>query len=122
MVIQRMFLLAVAGPLLTGGLLMSGRLMGWYSPETAIGLFCVLLVFFGCSLVVITKGQLRSNRAAFREQKILVEEMGRIGKIGGWETDVVKCVGIWTTEVALIHGAPPKTPWRPGYRRVGDPS
>ncbi len=114
MVIQRMFFLAVAGPILTGGLLMSGRLMGWYSAETAMGLFCILLVFIGCSLVAITEGQLRSNRAAFREQKFLVDETGRIGKIGGWETDTINKVGRWTTEVALIHGMPPETPWSRG--------
>lgn len=38
-----------------------------------------------------------------RYQQDLLTMTGRIGKIGGWEADVVKGVSSWTQEVAVIH-------------------
>lgn len=119
MVIQRMTLLAVAGPILTGAILVSGRLMGWYGAETAMGLFCILLLIIGCSLVAITERQLRLIRAKLSEQQFLAEETERIGKIGGWENYEVKRGGAWTPEVAKIHGLSPETPWNPDIFEKG---
>lgn len=44
---------------------------------------------------------------ALRYQEMLLEEMGRIAKIGGWEFDPTTGNGTWTAEVARIHGLDP---------------
>lgn len=42
--------------------------------------------------------------------KAILEETGRIAKVGGWSFDVVTGDGFWTDEVARIHDLDPKTP------------
>lgn len=42
-----------------------------------------------------------------QKNEMLLQEMGRLGKIGGWEFDVETGVGTWTDEVARIHGLGP---------------
>ena len=51
-------------------------------------------------------GELISHRKAeneLRESEALLNEVGRIGKIGGWEYDVASGNGKWTSEVYRIH-------------------
>ncbi|MBM4137650.1 MAG: PAS domain S-box protein [Nitrospira sp.] len=45
---------------------------------------------------------------ALRYYKILLEETGRIAKVGGWEFDPVSLKGTWTDEVARIHDLDPE--------------
>jgi len=44
---------------------------------------------------------------ALRYQEVLLREMGRIAKIGGWEFDPATGQGTWTEEVARIHDFDP---------------
>jgi PAS domain S-box-containing protein len=44
---------------------------------------------------------------AMRHQALLLREMGRIAKIGGWEFDPATGRGTWTEEVARIHDLDP---------------
>lgn len=46
--------------------------------------------------------------AALQDKDRLLQEMGRIAKIGGWEFDPRTQAGSWTEEVALIHEADPQ--------------
>jgi PAS domain S-box-containing protein len=41
------------------------------------------------------------------QSELLLKEMGKIAKIGGWEFDVKTMEGTWTEEVALIHEMDP---------------
>ncbi|HWR29130.1 MAG TPA: ATP-binding protein, partial [Negativicutes bacterium] len=43
----------------------------------------------------------------YREYEDLLRLVGKIGKIGGWEFDVVTGEGTWTDEVAYIHDLDP---------------
>ncbi|MCE5272241.1 PAS domain S-box protein [bacterium] len=47
---------------------------------------------------------------ALHSREILLQEMGRLGKIGGWEFDVETLAGTWTEEVARIHDLDPRDP------------
>jgi len=49
---------------------------------------------------------------ALREQKELLEEMGRMAKLGGWEVDPLTGEGNWTDEVARIHDLDPADVFR----------
>lgn len=44
------------------------------------------------------------------EKELLLEETGRIAKVGGWEFDAVTLKGAWTDEVARIHDLDPSVP------------
>lgn len=44
-----------------------------------------------------------------RERENLLNEVGRIAKIGGWEVDVLSGKGTWTHEVPRIYGLDPAT-------------
>ena len=50
----------------------------------------------------------RAERALQYHEKIL-EETGRIAKVGGWEFDPVSLKGTWTEEVARIHEVDPQS-------------
>lgn len=45
-----------------------------------------------------------------KSQAFLLEEMGQLAKVGGWEFDPVTGNGAWTREVARIHEIDPDTP------------
>lgn len=45
-----------------------------------------------------------------RFHKTILEETGRIAKVGGWRFDPATGAGIWTDEVARIHDLAPGTP------------
>ncbi|MBP1907945.1 PAS domain S-box protein [Methanolobus bombayensis] len=45
-----------------------------------------------------------------QKQGVLLDEVGDIAKIGGWEFDVSTGEGTWTPEVARIHGLDPDDP------------
>lgn len=47
---------------------------------------------------------------ALRESELLLNETGKIAKIGGWEFDPVTLEGTWTDEVARIHELDPDQP------------
>ncbi|MFZ1983280.1 MAG: PAS domain S-box protein [Desulfatitalea sp.] len=49
----------------------------------------------------------REAESALRNQELLLREMGRIAKIGGWEFDPTTGRGTWTEEVARIHDLDP---------------
>ena len=49
----------------------------------------------------------REAQKAMRHQELLLREMGRIAKIGGWEFDPATGRGTWTEEVARIHDLDP---------------
>jgi|GEM_PF-6305768 len=51
---------------------------------------------------------LEKSLEAQRRHEALLEETGRIAKVGGWELDVQSGLGQWTEEVALIHEVDPK--------------
>jgi len=42
-----------------------------------------------------------------KKTQLLLSEMGRVAKIGGWEFDPITNKGSWTEEVAKIHDLPP---------------
>lgn len=44
------------------------------------------------------------------EYKELVDEMGKVAKIGGWEFNPITGKGTWTAETSLIHDLDPKNP------------
>lgn len=52
--------------------------------------------------------QRRRAEQALRENEALLNETGRIAKIGGWEFDPVTLEGTWTPEVARIHDLDPE--------------
>ncbi|MDK2831622.1 MAG: hypothetical protein PWQ51_1786 [Methanolobus sp.] len=45
-----------------------------------------------------------------QKERLLLDEVGEIASIGGWEFDVVTGEGTWTPEVAKIHGVDPGDP------------
>ena len=47
---------------------------------------------------------------ALRNSEALLNEMGRIAQIGGWEFSAVTGLGSWTEEVARIHDLDPSVP------------
>lgn len=53
---------------------------------------------------------LAHSEAARRYTGILLEEMGHIAKVGGWEFDPATGAGTWTDEVARIHDLEPGDP------------
>lgn len=53
----------------------------------------------------ITERKQAEETLRYHEQ--LLQEMGRVAKIGGWEFDAVSGMGTWTDEVARIHGLDP---------------
>jgi PAS domain S-box-containing protein len=53
----------------------------------------------------------RKNSAeAMKYQEDLLQEMGRLAQVGGWEFDPNTGKGTWTDEVARIHGLDPNDP------------
>jgi PAS domain S-box-containing protein len=52
----------------------------------------------------------RRAEAALRAHEALLEETGRIAKIGGWSFDTATGQGDWSPEVARIHGLDPEAP------------
>jgi PAS domain S-box-containing protein len=52
----------------------------------------------------------KKTEAALRANQALLDEMGRIAKIGGWDFDPVTGAGHWTDEVARIHELDPALP------------
>ena len=52
--------------------------------------------------------ELEKSLEAQRRHEALLEETGRIAKVGGWELDIQSGLGQWTEEVALIHEVDPK--------------
>ena len=63
-------------------------------------------LFFITSVVDITEK--KQAEQELKEQQLLLNEMGFIAKIGGWEFDPVTGKGTWTDEVARIHGLDPE--------------
>ncbi|HNX49098.1 MAG TPA: PAS domain S-box protein [Thermoanaerobaculaceae bacterium] len=49
-------------------------------------------------------------REALEKQDVLLRDVSRLARIGGWEFDVATGVGTWTDEVARIHGLDPAEP------------
>jgi hypothetical protein len=49
----------------------------------------------------------KRSEAALRVQQGILEETGRLAKVGGWEFDVATGRGTWTDEVARIHDLEP---------------
>ncbi len=47
---------------------------------------------------------------ALREREVLLNQIGEMGKIGGWKFSVADGTGSWTEEVARIHDLPPDAP------------
>nr|HQT27114.1 PAS domain-containing protein [Burkholderiales bacterium] len=45
----------------------------------------------------------RQNEDKLKQQRMLLDHMGGLAKIGGWEFDVLTMQGRWTDEVARIH-------------------
>ena len=60
--------------------------------------------------VAVDITNLKHAENALRENQILLTEMGRTAKIGGWDFDVATGKGHWTEEVAFIHDLDPATP------------
>jgi len=56
-------------------------------------------------VVDVTTAELQ--RARFREQAALLDQVSRIAHIGGWSFDPKTGAGTWTREVALIHDLDP---------------
>ncbi|MEZ5335144.1 MAG: PAS domain S-box protein [Methanolobus sp.] len=56
----------------------------------------------------VTEQKIAENRLI--ESEALLNEVGRIAKIGGWEFDVQTGKGTWTSEVARIHEVDPSKP------------
>ncbi|MDW7732777.1 MAG: PAS domain S-box protein [Methanolobus sp.] len=56
----------------------------------------------------ITERKQAENK--LHESEALLNEVGRIAKIGGWEVDVASGEGTWTPEVVKIHELDPDTP------------
>lgn len=54
--------------------------------------------------IFLLSGQVETLQGSLRNQDLLLEETGRIGKIGGWEHDVETGAVTWTRETAEIHG------------------
>ncbi|TVR68787.1 MAG: PAS domain S-box protein [Marinilabiliales bacterium] len=46
--------------------------------------------------------------AEVQYQQLMISEMGRVAKIGGWEFDALTGEGTWTDETARIHDLDPK--------------
>lgn len=45
-----------------------------------------------------------------KEKEMLLQETGRLAKVGGWEFDAVSFEGKWTDEVAKLHDVDPNYP------------
>lgn len=56
----------------------------------------------------ITQRKIAEEKIRYHE--MLLEEMGRIAKIGGWEFDPETGKGTWTAEVARMHDLDPEDP------------
>ncbi len=54
----------------------------------------------------ITERKRAEERLQYHQK--LLQEMGRVAKIGGWEFDVATGKGTWTEETAIIHDLDPK--------------
>ncbi|WP_340817657.1 PAS domain S-box protein [Methanolobus sp. WCC4] len=75
-----------------------GRIFERYSLPQIVGEEIVGRVW---SFRDITERKNAENK--LRESEALLNEVGRIGKIGGWEFDIAANVITWTPEVANIH-------------------
>nr|WP_321496697.1 PAS domain S-box protein [uncultured Methanolobus sp.] len=53
---------------------------------------------------------LKKVELELQKERVLLDEVGDIAKIGGWEFDVITGEGTWTPEVAKIHGLDPGVP------------
>jgi signal transduction histidine kinase/ActR/RegA family two-component response regulator len=77
----------------------------------------VAFIVLALGSVWLFRGRLQAMRALHaaneqlerrvRERTELLEETGRLAKVGGWEVDPVSGEGIWTPEVARIHDIDP---------------
>lgn len=72
--------------------------------------FHIMVYSPGKGLFATVFQDITERKAAEKELKtkeVLLDEMGRLGKIGGWEFDVETLEGTWTDEVARIHDFDP---------------
>jgi PAS domain S-box-containing protein len=60
--------------------------------------------------LVVDVTEQKRTEAEIRGKQELLDMTGRVGKIGGWEIDVVKGTSSWTDEVSLIQDLDPKVP------------
>jgi PAS domain S-box-containing protein len=64
----------------------------------------------GVDAIVINFRNIHDRRMAeeaLRDREMLLREMGRVARVGGWEFDVRTGAGRWTEEVARIHEVDP---------------
>ena len=57
----------------------------------------------------------KNSELEIQSKQELLDMTGQIGKIGGWEIDVVTNTSTWTEEVAVIQDLNPKTPANVDY-------
>ena len=75
-----------------------------YEPARAGGqVYAVVVVITDITGLKLAEEKIRLHEA-------VLEETGRIAKIGGWTHDVATGSGYWTEEVARIHDLDPDTP------------
>lgn len=72
------------------------------------------LIYIGGELCIISDSrditELKRSQEELRKNEALLNEVGRIAKIGGWEYTPSTGVASWTEEVARIHDFDLKTP------------
>ena len=72
-----------------------------------------ILTVSGEKMVLATLVDITARRRAEEElqfHKTILEETGKIAKIGGWRFDALTGQGFWTEEVARIHDMDPAVP------------
>lgn len=72
------------------------------------------LIYIGGEMCIISDSrdisELKRSQEELRKNEALLNEVGRIAQIGGWEYTPSTGVATWTEEVARIHDFDPKTP------------
>ncbi|MFO8183852.1 MAG: transporter substrate-binding domain-containing protein, partial [Candidatus Aegiribacteria sp.] len=84
-------------------------------PEVLRRSLIVILPLFFLLLWILVwlrflRRQVGLRTAELRRNQALLQEMGEIAGVGGWEFDIESGEGTWTEQTAIIHGASPEEP------------
>jgi PAS domain S-box-containing protein len=81
-----------------------------------VSILMILLTGFACIQVLALVTRVRDANKDLRRSDELLEIASRIGKLGGWQVDLLRQHIHWSDEVARIHGCP--RGYNPGFEEA----